>query len=438
MMSPYGVCPGSHTSSHTLALTTRVFNINIHSIIRIKYPNLYISASLLYLLQVSPLVKMDSKAISANIAKFAVKFCNELDKDKSVVSSPLSAEFVLALLALGTSDPAHAELLTALGIPDDDAIRSSFSSVSAKIRSLKGVTLNVANRVYVKEGPHELQPKLQEDAVKVFDAGIEKIDFAKSTAAAQQINQWVESKTNNKIKDLIAPDCLGEDTRLVLVNALYFKGTWKKKFDPQLTTPLDFHVTAKKTIQVPMMFMDGKFNYDVSDELNAEMLSMPYEGEESSLVIILPKEIEGLNNVMQKLADGYDLMKDLDRLTSPGASMKVEVTVPKFKIETELDLNTLLPKLGIKSIFNRVSSGLDKLLTPPEPLYVSKAIQKAFIEVNEEGAEAAAATAMLVCMTACIIGEPPKPRFVADRPFLAAIVTDGAPYFIATYHGPQH
>ncbi|CAH1643508.1 unnamed protein product [Spodoptera littoralis] len=377
--------------------------------------------------------KMDSKALSSAIAQFSAKFCVELEKGKSVVSSPLSAEFVLALLTLGTSDPAHAELLTALGIPDDDSIRSSFTEVSSRLKSLKGVTFNVANKVYLKDGPYDLSPSLKVDAEKVFNAGIEKIDFNSAAAAVEVINKWVESQTNEKIKDLLSSDSVDGDTRLVLINALYFKGTWKKQFDPQNTMNQPFHITASSSVEVPMMYREDDYLYGESSELQAQLLEMPYVGEEASMLIVLPNEIEGLDGVLSKLASGFDLLSEIGKMYKT----KVQVTIPKFKIETEINLAEVLPKLGIQSIFNRHNSGLTKVLNVDEPLFVSKAVQKAFIEVNEEGAEAAAATAMGVAMFSAMINLQPVPAFLADRPFIAAILIDRHIEFVAAYYANE-
>ncbi|KAJ8734084.1 hypothetical protein PYW07_014635 [Mythimna separata] len=377
---------------------------------------------------------MDSKALSSAIAQFSAKFCVELEKGKSVVSSPLSAEFVLGLLTLGTSDPAHSELLTALGIPDDNSIRSAFTDVSSRLRSLKGVTLNVANRVYVQEGPYDLEPSLKEDAIKVFDAAIEKMDFGTGAAAVNVINKWVESQTNEKIKDLLSADSVDSNTRLVLVNALYFKGTWKTQFDPANTAEQPFHITAESTVNIPMMYIESEFLYGESGDLQAQLLEMHYEGGETSMLVVLPNEIDGLDGVLSKLASGFDLLSEVDKMHKT----KVQVTIPKFKIETEIDLTELLPKLGINAIFDKGNSGLTKILNVPEPLYVSKAVQKAFIEVNEEGAEAAAATAMGIAMFSAMVDFTPVPSFVADRPFLAAILVERTLHFVATYTGSEN
>ncbi|XP_048005080.1 antichymotrypsin-2-like isoform X2 [Leguminivora glycinivorella] len=381
--------------------------------------------------QISP-ANMDSAAVSSAIAKFSLQFCNELDKTKSVVSSPLSAEILLALLSLGSSEPALPELLGAIGIKDTDTIRSSFSQVASRLKSVKGVTLDVANRVFLKQG-HELDAKLKDDAVKVFDAALEPMDFSDGAAAAKVINDWVESKTNNKIKDLISKDSLNAMTRLVLVNAIYFKGNWKHQFKAHNTMDKPFYVKKDTTVDVPMMYMEEKFRYGESEKLNAQLLEMPYEGEEASMLIVLPKDVEGLDAVLKQLATEVDLVQEMQSMIST----KVQVTIPKFKIETEIDLKELLPKLGIKAIFNEENSGLTKILDGSEPLYVSKAIQKAFIEVNEEGAEAAAATAMSVMMCCAMVDFEPVPVFTADRPFLAAIQADGTLYFLAVHRGQE-
>ncbi|CAH2267161.1 antichymotrypsin-2-like isoform X3 [Pararge aegeria] len=374
---------------------------------------------------------MDSKALSSSIAQFSARFCNELDKTKNVVSSPLSAEFVLALVALGSEGDAHSELLTGLGIPDDDAIRFAFSTVSQKLKAVKGVTLNVANKVYVKEGDYDLNEQLKNDAIKVFDAGLEKLNFDNGAAAAKLINQWVESKTNNKIKELLTSDCLNEDTRLVLVNALYFKGQWSKQFDRNNTSDQPFYINEETTVDVPMMYREDDYWYGESQELGVQLLRISYVGNEASMLILLPNEITGLDTVLKKLAEGYDLLAELDKMYNT----KVQVSIPKFKIETEIDLGEVLPKLGIKSIFNRGNSGLSKILNKPEEIYVSKAVQKAFIEVNEEGAEATAATAMGIMTFSAMLDAEPVPSFNADHPFIAAVVADNTIYFTATFYG---
>ncbi|RVE50397.1 hypothetical protein evm_004934 [Chilo suppressalis] len=228
-----------------------------------------------------------------------------------------------------------------------------------------------------------------------------------------QTSSMVGDKTKKHIKDLISADVLNHYTRLVLINAIYFKGTWKNKFNTIKTTNEPFYVTPTTTVDVPMMNKKSNYRYGIIKELKAQLLEMPYENNGASMVIILPEEKNGLDSLLQKLAEGYDLLEDLSANLLQNSVMEVRVTIPRFKIETEIDLGVLLPKIGIAQIFDENNSGLTKILNSDEPLYVSKAIQKAFIEVNEDGVKAAAATGNYLrklCSSSF--------AFRANRPFL--------------------
>ncbi|OWR42344.1 serpin-2, partial [Danaus plexippus plexippus] len=208
-------------------------------------------------------------------------------------------------------------------------------------------------------------------------------------------------------------------------------GPWRSPFDPLNTSDQPFHISPSETVDVPMMYKEDDFFYSESKELNAQLLCLEYVKSKASMLIVLPEKIDGLNEVLAKLADGYDLIGDVRNMFKK----EVQVTIPKFKIETEIDLAELLPKLGIQSIFDQNNSGLTKILNNSEPLSVSKAVQKAFIEVNEEGAEAAAASAMVMVGCCLTLDEPQVIKFTADRPFFVAIISNETIYFTATYRG---
>ncbi|MEE5434554.1 serpin family protein, partial [Streptococcus pneumoniae] len=191
---------------------------------------------------------------------------------------------------------------------------------------------------------------------------------------------------NKRIKDLVNPDSLGPDTMAVLVNAIYFKGSWKDKFDSKLTQDRDFHVTKDKTIQVPTMFKNGDFKLGYSQELDAKLLEIPYEGGEATFLVVLPNTIDGITALLEKIRDP----SALEKATQNMYTTEVDVYLPKFKIETTINLKEVLQKVGITHLFDSGTAHLDKLLKNVDSgLYCSDAIQKAFIEVNEEGAEAA-------------------------------------------------
>ncbi|GBP43732.1 Alaserpin [Eumeta japonica] len=308
---------------------------------------------------------------------------------KSVVLSAFSVLPPLAQLSLASVGESHDELLHAMGLQNNNVTRAMFPVVMQQLQSAKGVELKLASKVYVAQG-YQIQEQFKADTRRLFYSEIKNINFIKSTDAASEINQWVEDKTNHRIKDLTKPDYFDEDTRAVLVNAIYFKGSWRTKFIKDATTDRDFHVSAANTIKIPTMFSYNKFKYSRSDELNAQLLEIPYEGDEASFLIVLPNDIEGLPALEQKLKENPALLTEASQQMY---SRELEVFLPKFKIETTIDLKEVLQKIGVTKIFKLESARLENLIETQEPLYVSTAIQKAFIEVNEEGAEATAANA---------------------------------------------
>ncbi|XP_061718836.1 serine protease inhibitor 3/4-like isoform X2 [Cydia pomonella] len=378
---------------------------------------------------------------SIHVANFGARFCNELDKIKNFICSPLSVETVLALVALGSSNESRAEIFKALDIPNEDNLFSTFTSLTATLASkdpsefktCEDVTLKIANKIYVKHGG-ALKAALKKDAEEVFQASLEQIDFTQSNNAANAINKWVSNQTNNAIKDIVSADMLDEDTRLVLINAIYFHAFWEYRFDADDTCTRVFHVNNSKKIDIKQMSLMGKpFNYKHNPALKAKILQMFYVGGKASMVIVLPDEIEGLSAVMKQLAAGYDLMTEIRSLQKK----ELEVIIPKFKIESEINLKELLPKMGIKTIFDPFKSEVN-MLSSDDRQFVSQAIQKAFIAVDELGTEAAAATQMR-CRELCgrfWIGE----KFKADHPFLylLTVTSHQIPIFYGTYHGTDN
>ncbi|XP_063365347.1 alaserpin-like [Cydia amplana] len=373
----------------------------------------------------------------SHVANFGVRFCNELDNNRNYICSPLSVETVLALVALGSSNESRAEIFKALEIPNEDDLFSTFISLTTTLASKPSkhersndVTLKIANKIYVKQGA-ALKATLKKDAEKVFHASLEQIDFTKSNNAANSINKWVKNQTNNTIKDIVSADMLNEDTRLVLINAIYFHAFWEYEFDADDTYTRVFHVNKSKKINIKHMSLKGKpFNYKHSPELKAKILQMFYFGGKASMVIVLPDEIEGLSDVMKQLVTGYDLMAEIKSLKKK----ELQVIMPKFKVESEINLKELLPKMGIKTIFDPKKSDVN-MLSSNDRQFVSEAIQKAFIAVDELGTEAAAATSMGwrdICAPYW------TDEFIADRPFLYLLMAHEIPVFYGAFHGNEN
>nr|XP_026485754.1 alaserpin-like isoform X6 [Vanessa tameamea] len=360
--------------------------------------------------------------------KFTANMFNEVvkaNKEKSIVLSAYSVMPPLAQLALASVGESHDELLNAIGMPNDNVTKAAFSFANSKLRSTKGVTLQTASKIYVAQN-YELNNEFAAVSRDTFGSEVKNVDFSKNTEVAAEVNAWVEDQTNHRIKDLVDPASLTSDTRALLVNAIYFKGTWKIPFQTFATKDRDFHVTKNKVVQVPTMYNKDTYSYTESIELNAQILEIPYEGDEASCVFVLPREIDGINELAEKLKDPTVL----DKAMSNMREIEVEVYLPKFKIETTTDLKDILQKMDVQRLFSPKTARLDNLLKHTSNLYIDSALQKAFIEINEEGAEAAAANVFGVTYLAAFT----TLRFEAEHPFAFYLYSGKNILFNGIYH----
>jgi len=265
-------------------------------------------------------------------------------------------------------------------------------------------------------------------AEKHYGAGLKEVDFIYHTEEARStINRWVEGKTEGKIVDLMGPGVLDPLTRLVLTNAIYFKGQWEQQFRPEQTAEAPFRLSTGKQVIVPFMHQVATFRYGETG--GTQVLELPYRGNELAMAVLLPKPDSSLAELEAALrTDGVESI--LEAL-SPTL---VDVSIPRFKFEAELSLNGYLKQLGMVDAFDdniADFSGMSDMF-----LYITHVLHKAFIEVNEEGTEAAAATAVVVG-TKSIRLDPPK-VFMADRPFVFLIrdVRTGSILFIGRMADP--
>jgi serpin B len=249
---------------------------------------------------------------------------------------------------------------------------------------------------------------------KYYVGKVTNLDFINKTEESRKIiNLWVEEQTNNKIKDLIPPGTLDSMTRLVLTNAIYFKGEWAIQFDKTKTKKEDFKLNETTTVQVDMMKLKKgkeKFNYGETDEL--QIIELPYKGKELSMIILLPKK--SMEEVEQKLST-----KKLDEWKNSMHKRDVYVYFPKFKLETKYFIAKNLSEMGMPTAFSAdadFTRMFDSSKTS-ENLYISQVIHQAFVQVNEEGTEAAAATAVVMRTGAM----PDYIEFKADHPFIFII-----------------
>ncbi|XP_072941004.1 antichymotrypsin-2-like [Epargyreus clarus] len=349
------------------------------------------------------------------------------NKEKSFVLSAFSVLTPLAQLALASEGVSHEELLNAIGFTDAKTITEIFSLIDEKDNSIKGVQLKKASKVYIATGL-KIHEEFAKVSKSVFHSEIANIDFNDSENAANEINAWVEDQTNHRIKKLVKPGDL-EASIALLVNALYFKGTWKYRFDESSTEIKDFYVTKTKTTKVSMMQKTVFSSYGYSKKLRSKILELPYAGDQASLLIVLPHEVEYIGSLIELLRDP----KVLEEETKEMLEVKVEVSVPKFKIETTTKLMEVLTNMNITKIFGSEAK-LNKLLENRKEIHISGAVQKAFIEVNEEGAEAAAANVFYVMYSEPLV-EPLKNEFIADHPFVFYLKAHNDIIFNGVFYG---
>lgn len=261
----------------------------------------------------------------------------------NLIYSPYSVAVALALACQGARGPTFEEMRTKMHLTgDQSAIAELFSTSQTELtKNIGKATLNVANKVYLKEG-WTLKPEFQEVAVKKFNSEAESINFANSVPAAANINGWVEGKTNNKIKDLIKSDSLDQDTRLVLVNAIYFKGNWQHQFKKEATRKEPFWTSEDKSVDVDMMHIKEDFKYGAFENLDATALELPYNDSDISFLILLPNKRTGLKDLEAKLKD-----VNLAELTNNMYKSEVEVSMPRFRTEYEVEMKDTLKEVCV-------------------------------------------------------------------------------------------
>lgn len=345
-------------------------------------------------------------------------FCFDLyrvlrNEDGNLFFSPYSISTALGMTYAGARGETETGMASVLHFPrEQKAVHESFSQIQSHLASIqdKGtIQLNVANGLWLQQD-YPLLDDFLDLTKKHYGAGIHPADFAGNTETARKaINTWVEQETREKIQDLIKQGMLDAATVLVLCNAIYFKGDWLSAFDKEKTRDADFYVGPGKTIKTPMMNQSTEVKFRRFEGFSA--IELPYVGNDLSMVVFLPEQQDGLAAFEEML--NHETVKIwLDDLYNTSAS-EVSVSLPKFKTTCEFDLSAVLIEMGMEHAF----SGADfSGMTGRKDLFISKVVHKAFVDVNEEGTEAAAATAVIIDKAFHRLL-----AFRADHPFLFLI-----------------
>ena len=348
------------------------------------------------------------RVASAN-NEFAINLYPELpDDDANVFFSPLSIYVAMSMLYEGAGPDAAAQIQDAFGFDPD--LEARYSDTAHTLSSLNRedphATLAMANALWAVPENAIKFPIQNEYVDSITKAYLGTVESVSLNDGHVRINQWASDNTNGKIDMVVGP--LHKDTLLVLNNAIYFKGTWETQFDPEDTRPYDFD-TGNGTVSADMMSVHGKFDY--ADTGSEQVLRMPYDGDRLSMLAVLPRDADGIGSLEERLS-ADQVMEWQGALYS----QDVVVDFPKFEIKSKYNLNDPLIELGIIGIYNRGSlPGINPYA------FVSEVLHDGYVNVNEEGTEAAAVTTIIVLADS----EPlPPPKFVADHPFIYFIIDD--------------
>ncbi len=353
----------------------------------------------------------------------------------NIFFSPYSISTCLAMTYAGARAGTERQMGQALHFEKNQRqLHSSFGELQRQVSEAskqEGIELSIANALWVQRDP-PLLPAFLQIAKGEYQANVIQADFKTGAEEARdEINRWVAQKTKDKIQNILPPGSLTDLTRLVLANAIYFKGVWSRQFEKSETSNRPFHLSTARHVEVPLMHHFDEITYMEDGDFQA--VELPYKGGELSMAILLPRQFYACGNLEDRLTPGL-LSRSLSRMKK----QKVEIFLPRFKLESSFELNDTLAKIGMPDAFGPKAdfSGMDGT----KSLSISAVFHKAWGEVNEEGTEAAAATAVVMTRSAVIKQPPPPPIFRADHPFIFFIrdTRSGSVLFLGRLVDPTH
>ncbi|XP_043926671.1 serpin I2 [Protopterus annectens] len=394
-----------------------------------------ILCSLLLSLLRNPKICSTTSVSADDNSHFAVDLyqaISTLHPGQNIICSPFSITLALGMLLLGAKGTTLHQLTQAMKLDkrsegEEFSILKHLSSVMLSHSQEPPVSL--VNALYVQDGFTIKERYLQRNKY-YFSSDIRAVNFQDSASAARIINTWVESTTKGKIRNLFSSDEFNPLSRLVLVSAIYFKGKWKHKFTMETTELMTFTKTDGSATEIPMMshHLKAHIGHFSNEDVSYQVLELPYEGHEISMFFVLPDQVMDIHKV-EKVLTASQIKEWLSSLTEHD----VRLRIPRFKIEEKLDLKETLKAFRITELF--LSSSDLPEMTDSADVYVTSASHKAFIEVNEEGSEAAATTGIHIAA----IMSMQQHQFVADHPFVFLIRHNktGALLFMGRVMNPE-
>jgi serpin B len=356
-------------------------------------------------------------------------------KDGNLFFSPYSISLALAMTYAGAMGDTEREMAETLHFTlSQEDLHEALNALDLLLESRSegagdedvGFKLNIANAIWGQEG-YEFLSEFLDILAQNYGAGLRLLDYAGDPEGSRQtINDWVSDQTEGKIEDLIPPGVIDATTRLVLANAIYFKANWMHQFEERDTMDGQFKLLDGSLVQVPMMYQGETFRYAEGSGFQA--IELPYVGEQMAMVIILPDEGE-----FEAIERGLDA-NSLGQIVVDLDFTSLELTMPKFEYESEFGLSKTLIEMGMPTAFGEGAdfSGMDGTRN----LYIKEVIHKAFVAVDEEGTEAAAATAVIIAEMSVMV---PEIEMTIDSPFIYAIrdVETGSILFLGRVMDPS-
>jgi len=376
---------------------------------------------LIFLLFISISLNTFSQEIEFNYAKsvneFTFSFFESVNKnDKNIIFSPYSISAALTMTYCGAEAQTQRAMAQTLFLTEDrnqvaDIYAQYNRSINAPIIT-DNITLKNANSLW-GEKSYPFKREYIELVEAKFGAPLTKLSFINEPKeCTETINKWVEKKTENKIKDLIPEGVISGNTRMVLVNAVYFYGGWAKAFEKQASAKQNFYLNETDTIELDFMNTYSKLYYFENELFKA--VEIPYKGKAASMILFIPKNIAGIENLAKTLD-----FKTYESWNAQMVESNVMLSVPKFKVESDFELSDVLSNLGMKIAFTNNANFT--AMSEKDDLKIDKVFHKATIEIDEEGTEASAATAVVMVRKTAVFKPLNNVEFKADRPFLFVV-----------------
>jgi len=378
-------------------------------------------------------VQITDEVRAAN-TQFALTMLQQLDDPESgenLCFSPLSLALALSMTLNGADGDTYDAIAKTLGYTEQ-----KLEAINAQARALarllkpdeQSITVHMANGLWVQQG-FPLKPDFLRALLTHYETRTETVDFTKGEAAADTINAWVKEQTHGHIEKLFQANDFDERTRLALVNTLYFEGKWQYPFPKDATQDAPFYLENGKTKQVPMMRLSERLPYYKGEGFQA--VALPYGKDDYRFYLFLPDKGRTVADLRQQLTP-----ENWGKWLGEFRMMQGSLQMPRFKIEAKYDLKPPLSALGMGIAFDPDRADFSRIAdVAPERLFIQKAIQKAVVEVDEEGTKAAAATGITVSLTYMPVDQF---EMVVDRPFLFAIVHQptGTVLFLGVVRAP--